>query len=69
MSEAAYVNVRQVSRNEWLVTICYPYRVNGDLAGYRWWRRTEASARHKGIKELAKYNRKFGNLSEGFTIQ
>ena len=61
-----YVTVKQVSRNRWTIDLR-----DGDSwhSGDYDEARTEHSAQRKAERMLARYKRKYGNLSAGFTVQ
>lgn len=61
------VRVWQVSRKKWQIEL---FSNSKKLFSEGvWWRRTEVAAEIKAQKVLARYNRKYGDLSAGFTVQ
>lgn len=62
--DKAYATVEHVSRN------CYSIHISIGMSRYGgWYRRTQARAIKKGERELARYNRKYGELDKVVKIQ
>lgn len=68
-TEKPYAQVEQVSRYAWQVSISHGAFRYGAGDGYGWHRRTKERARRKGVRELERYNRKYGKLDKGFKLQ
>lgn len=64
-----HVVVRHISRNTYLVYVATNRGTRYGPDGYGWHRRTQAAAIRKGERELARYNRKYGELDKELKIQ